>query len=70
MKKREKEIKCKHCGECCKRLNFTDKLIISLNTFSFMFSKKCKFLNQDNLCKIYNNRPKICRDWICGVFKK
>lgn len=62
-------MSCKKCGLCCKNMYLYDKIMISLHTKSFMFSKDCKFLNKDNTCKIYNNRPKLCRDWKCGASK-
>jgi len=26
---------------------------------------KCKYLDENNLCKIYEKRPKRCRDFLC-----
>lgn len=57
------------CGVCCENLYFWDNLMISWHTKSFMFSQRCKFLTNINLCSIYKNRPKVCKDWICGVKK-
>ena len=61
---------CYKCGECCKRLYWYDRIAISLKTKRLMLSKRCKFLDKDNLCKIYNlNRPKVCKEWVCGASK-
>ena len=59
---------CRHCGECCSNLSFVEQIMISLHTKRFMFHKVCDFLRCDNLCDIYNNRPKLCREFKCGVF--
>jgi len=31
------------------------------------FPLKCKFLTDKNKCAIYKNRPKICKEWDCGI---
>lgn len=59
-------MECIKCGECCKRLSLTDRLLISLSVGSLLISKKCKFL-VNNLCTIHERKPKTCRDWVCGV---
>ena len=43
--------------------------MISISSKSFMFSKICSFLTQDNSCSIYNDRPTVCKKWSCGYFK-
>ena len=63
-------MSCYKCGECCRKLDFYDKISISLHTKTLMFSKVCKFLNENNLCKIYLDRPKSCKEWGCGASKK
>jgi len=35
-----------------------------------MFSGRCKFLTEDNLCSVYEKRANICRNWYCGAGKK
>jgi len=61
---------CYKCGECCKRLNYEDRIRVSLHTKTLMFNKLCKFLDKENLCKIYNNRPKMCKEWVCGASRE
>ena len=31
---------------------------------------KCKYLSEDNICNIYNERPEICRDFLCKKAKE
>jgi protein-tyrosine phosphatase len=38
---------CIKCGECCRSLNLTDTV--------------CEYLTDNNLCRIYNTRPGVCR---------
>lgn len=61
------EIKCKKCGECCRKLYWFDRLSISLKSKTLMLAKKCKFLGDDNLCKVHDKRAKCCRNWGCGL---
>jgi len=63
-----RESPCKHCAECCSNLSFTEQVRISWHTKRFMFHTVCDFLRCDNLCDIYDKRPKLCRDFKCGVF--
>ena len=62
---------CIKCGICCTQLSWDERLKISLHSKSFMFSKICKFLEIDDdfigNCLIQDNKPKICRDFHCGV---
>jgi len=46
---------CDQCGLCCRGLAV--KLILP----DFYEDGKCKFLNSENKCDIYNDRPKECR---------
>lgn len=32
-------------------------------TWNIEFESRCKFLDENNLCSIYKNRPKICREY-------
>lgn len=34
---------------------------------SVVIPLKCKMLDKNNKCRIYENRPKVCRDWKSGV---
>ena len=45
---------CIKCGLCCKKVGILDK---SLDRGD----GACKHLSEDNLCTIYNDRPRICR---------
>ena len=63
-------MSCYKCGECCKRLYWSDRIAISWRTKTLMLRKYCKFLDKDNLCKVYSIRPKCCSEWQCGASKK
>lgn len=72
---------CKRCGECCKfgllkdgnLQHIANSLHLSLEDFSKYFSYRptqkndyCIHYDIDNkLCKIYDNRPQVCRDFFC-----
>lgn len=60
---------CYKCGECCKNLYWSDRVLISLRTKTLMLKKNCKFMDDNKLCKIYTKRPRVCRDWYCGPAK-
>lgn len=45
---------CNNCGSCCSEI----KVDISE-------TQPCKFLDEDNLCKIYKSRP-----WYCLLFPR
>ncbi len=47
---------CTCCGECCKNIGH----IASLKKFD-CGNGVCKNLSNTNLCKIYNQRPLICK---------
>jgi len=50
-------FKCDKCGECCRNVGRTKELIEYDRGDGI-----CKFLDEKtNLCKIYENRPLICR---------
>jgi Fe-S-cluster containining protein len=61
---------CYKCGECCKTLYFSDRIKVSLKTKTLMLNKVCKFLDKNNKCRIYKERPKVCREWVCGASRK
>jgi Fe-S-cluster containining protein len=63
-------MSCYKCGLCCKNLYLSDRIKISLHTKTIMLKKKCEFLNKNKLCKIYKNRPKICKEFVCGASSK
>jgi Fe-S-cluster containining protein len=75
------DFKCKGCGECCSNLlPLTVDEIIDLK---FLAKGKeshkrkylndyymvCPFLNENNRCDIYENRPWICKTFTCDKFK-
>jgi len=62
---------CIQCGICCEQLSWDERLKISLHTKSIMLSRVCRFLEVRNdfeaVCKIEKNKPKVCKDFSCGV---
>jgi Fe-S-cluster containining protein len=62
-------MECSKCGDCCRELYLIERLKLALHTKTLAFKKSCKFLDKNNLCKIYPNRPKFCKDWKCDKFK-
>jgi len=65
---------CKQCGECCKWMAVSTSLPKALDlqwiTLRGGFVKngvvflpcRCTALDKDNKCKVYDQRPHICRD--------
>ena len=45
--------KCLQCGQCCYLSFYDNKNIMNTNT-------KCRYLTENNLCSIYDNRPEWC----------
>jgi len=37
--------------------------IDSDGTWNVQFNSRCKYLDENNLCKIYKNRPAMCREF-------
>jgi Fe-S-cluster containining protein len=67
IKKNKKLLfQCFRCQKCCSDLGFIDMIKISFHTKRVMLKRKCIFLNK-NSCSIYNNRPKLCVTYKCGV---
>jgi Fe-S-cluster containining protein len=72
------EYKCNQCGKCCRQFNLPvknqEELIKKFNEhFGFklksyeikvLFSGECEFL-ENNKCTNYENRPKLCKEFIC-----
>lgn len=50
------ELKCTSCGECCRNIAH----IPELKVFD-RGNGECKHLAYDNTCKIYDERPNVCR---------
>ncbi len=46
---------CEQCGACCRHIN----LIPEMSSYN-RGDNICKYLQDDNKCKIYKNRPNIC----------
>ena len=46
---------CKRCGACCRHVDLIDEMK-SFNRGDGV----CKNLTEDNLCKIYSERPLLC----------
>ena len=73
--------KCFRCAECCKKLKVTIELTEELRewftahfgrdlgTVSFGIKHNCLQLTEDGKCKIYDKRPKICREHFCNKGK-
>ncbi len=70
------DFNCKQCGLCCSRIGIgienakqavkdghEDKIITDLANFPYKYNDtgRCENLGEDNLCKIYETRPDICR---------
>ena len=78
------EQKCLQCGTCCKRLRLQFKLedefdeLIRVHYGApnaeglvIRLQHRCIQLDENNKCKIHDdpNRPKICREFLCGAAK-
>lgn len=64
----EDEIRncCIECGSCCRCLTLQDKTDLS-NVFGrVIVTDDCPY-STNHGCSIYNDRPEICRKWICGI---
>ena len=70
---------CMDCGLCCDGTLFKtfpveqDKIYlfegVNVNTdpTQQIVTQKCQHLDSCNLCNIYNSRPKICKQFSCGI---
>ena len=56
-------MNCSRDGYCCRHLYLSDRIKISVSTRTLMLSERCNFLENHNVCSIYNSRPKVCRGW-------
>jgi Fe-S-cluster containining protein len=54
-------IECSKCGACC--------VAPDISSLNKPLGVRCEHLLPDNLCAVYENRPRICRDyaadWLC-----
>ncbi|HEM5166410.1 TPA: YkgJ family cysteine cluster protein [Streptococcus suis] len=60
------EIDCTECANCCKTLGplFEDMYLrVDEDGDKVFQSMPCPFLGGDNLCSIYDARPKACREF-------
>jgi len=72
-------FECKCCGECCsnylplrkEEINTMKKLAQTENKHPLRndWYERCPFLNNNNKCDIYENRPLICKQYSCYNFK-
>lgn len=66
------EFNCSGCGACCKRIGLLKDKFKEFN-FPYKVNEKgwCEMLDENNKCKVYENRPQICNvDKMYSVFMK
>jgi uncharacterized protein len=56
-------IECTKCGACC--------VAPDISSLNKPLGVRCEHLLPDNLCAVYEDRPRICRDyaadWLCEL---
>lgn len=72
-------FECKKCGKCCSNfLPLSKREIQELRKLATRENKRllekdwystCPFLNYQNKCDIYENRPAICKGYTCYKFE-
>lgn len=72
-------FECKNCGKCCsnylplqeKEIQLIKKLAKKENRHPLIkdWYIRCPFLNGNNKCDIYEDRPLICREYTCYNFE-
>ena len=72
-------FECRNCGECCSNyLPLQEKEILIMKQLAKKENKhplrqdwydRCPFLNGNNRCDIYEDRPMICREYTCYKFE-
>lgn len=72
-------FECKCCGNCCsnflplrkEEIHRMKKLAKKENRHPLLknWYERCPFLNNNNKCDIYENRPLICREYTCYNFE-
>ena len=71
---------CLDCGLCCNGTLFSD-FIIAKDEFKYFgkanntddhlsIKQPCNHLDEQSLCKIYKNRPNVCKSFKCGILKE
>ena len=73
------KFECRNCGECCSNyLPLQEKEIMRMKELAEKENKhpirqdwydRCPFLNNNNKCDIYSERPLICRQFTCYNYK-
>lgn len=64
---RQTRFPCTGCGACCRHIDRADDIIVredATHPYYFPYTHKegvCEMLGEDNRCKIYGERPLICR---------
>jgi len=75
---------CLECGRCCNGVYFKSIKLLHgdrIDLFDVTYTPKyqgdfvlsslpCQQLNPDNTCKIYEDRPRVCRDFQCVILKR
>jgi Fe-S-cluster containining protein len=56
---------CTSCGSCCRRIDQAVENMSAIDEdyiFPYRWDEtgRCEMLTDDNLCKVYDNRPIIC----------
>jgi len=53
-------FQCERCGCCCRQIGF----VVEAYQIDFPYEVRedgsCGMLSEENLCKVYDNRPLIC----------
>jgi Fe-S-cluster containining protein len=77
LKTNEQNLDCKHCGLCCTNIRIGLEAEGELAEFlpiylgydpgkiDIHFRQRCVQLDDNNFCKIYSNRPMLCRKHDC-----
>ena len=73
------EIVCKGCGVCCKYIRIASRNMlkdekelylirnaIDLGDGYLRLPSRCKYLQEDDYCAIYETRPAVCRNFPIG----
>ena len=73
---------CKKCGECCKTLHIKLFNLLGEDLVEYYLKRGCKIenglleiphkcqnLTEDNLCKIHDNKPYLCKVYGEGTTK-
>jgi len=53
---------CSGCGACCKRIGLVLNQFREMYNFPYNAKEdgSCEMLDENNMCKVYDNRPEIC----------